>query len=191
MSGLAWVCQVRGSDKMAASRIIILGVAVAAAGGAGYVAKNMMAAPPPEVIVEQGPQTPSIELAEVLVLTGDVPMGAPVGDQLAWQAWPADGLNENFITRAAEPGGAREVQGRGGPHRHVQRRAAAQVEADRRRPELHVVDPAVGQARDRHADRGRHLGRRLHPAERLCRRHHDAPLRHSGRRPAASSPRRS
>ena len=49
---------------------------MAAAGGAGYVAKNMMAAPPPEVIVEQGPQAPSIELSDVLVLTGDVPMGA-------------------------------------------------------------------------------------------------------------------
>ena len=68
---------------MAASRLIILGVAVAAAGGAGYVAKNMMAAPPPEVIVEQGPQAPAIELTDVLVLEGDVPMGAPVGDQLA------------------------------------------------------------------------------------------------------------
>ena len=88
---------------MAASRLIILGVAVAAAGGAGYVAKNMMAAPPPEVIVQQGPQAPAIELTEVLVLEGDVPMGAPVGDQLTWQSWPSDGVNENFITRDSDP----------------------------------------------------------------------------------------
>jgi pilus assembly protein CpaB len=86
---------------MAASRLIILGIAVAAAGGAGYVAKNMMAAPPPEVIVEQ--QAPAIELTEVLVLNGDVPMGATVGDQLEWQSWPSDGVNENFITRESEP----------------------------------------------------------------------------------------
>jgi pilus assembly protein CpaB len=87
---------------MAASRLIILGVAVAAAGGAGYVAKNMMAAPPAEVIVQQ-PQAPAIDLTEVLVLNGDVPMGAAVGDQLAWQSWPADGVNENFITKANDP----------------------------------------------------------------------------------------
>jgi pilus assembly protein CpaB len=87
---------------MAASRLIILGVAVAAAGGAGYVAKNM-SAPPPDIVVEAGPQQPSIQTTEVLVLTGDVPMGAPVGDQLAWQDWPADAVNEHFITRSAEP----------------------------------------------------------------------------------------
>ena len=88
---------------MAASRLIILGVAVAAAGGAGYVAKNMMTAPPPEVIVQQGPQAPAIDLTDVLVLEGDVPMGAPVGDQLTWQSWPSDGVNEHFITRGSDP----------------------------------------------------------------------------------------
>lgn len=86
---------------MAASRLIILGVAVAAAGGAGYVAKNMMAAPPPEVIVEQA--APAIDLTEVLVLEGDVPMGGVVGEQLGWQSWPSDGVNENFITRDSDP----------------------------------------------------------------------------------------
>ena len=80
---------------MAASRLIILGVAVAAAGGAGYVAKNMTAPPPTEIIVESGPQAPAMALTDVLVLSGDVPMGAPVGDQLDWQAWPSNGLNED------------------------------------------------------------------------------------------------
>ena len=96
---------------MAASRLIILGVAVAAAGGAGYVAKNMMAAPPPEVVVEQGPQVPAIELTEVLVLSGDVPMGATVGEQLAWQSWPSDGVNEAFITRESDPEALEKYKG--------------------------------------------------------------------------------
>ena len=87
---------------MAASRLIILGVAVAAAGGAGYVAKNMIAAPPPEVVVEQQ-QAPAVALTDVLVLEGDVPMGAPVGDQIGWQSWPSDGVNENFITKESDP----------------------------------------------------------------------------------------
>jgi pilus assembly protein CpaB len=88
---------------MAASRLIILGVAVAAAGGAGYVAKNMAVPPPAEVVVDTGPQQPAVALNDVLVLDGDVPMGQPVGDQLKWQSWPADSVNDGFITREAEP----------------------------------------------------------------------------------------
>jgi pilus assembly protein CpaB len=88
---------------MPASRLIILGVAVAAAGGAGYVAKNMVAIAPPSVAVDTGPKAPAIALQDVLVLSGDVPMGEPLGNNIEWQAWPADGINANFITRAADP----------------------------------------------------------------------------------------
>ncbi|RWB09781.1 MAG: Flp pilus assembly protein CpaB [Mesorhizobium sp.] len=87
---------------MPASRLIILSVAVAAAGGAGYVAKNMVA-PPPQVVVDSGPQAPAVALQDVLVLSGDVPMGSPIQNNIAWQSWPADGVNANFITRTAEP----------------------------------------------------------------------------------------
>lgn len=96
---------------MAASRLIILGVAVAAAGGAGYVAKNMMVPPPPKVIVEPGPKAPAVDLTEVLVLNGDVPMGSTVGDQLDWQSWPSDGVNENFITKTGDPEALEKYKG--------------------------------------------------------------------------------
>lgn len=95
---------------MAASRLIVLGVAIAAAGGAGYVAKNMSAAPPSDVVVAEGPRQPSIALAEVLVVSGDVPMGAPVGNQLSWQEWPSKGVSDGFITREAEPGALDELR---------------------------------------------------------------------------------
>jgi pilus assembly protein CpaB len=95
---------------MAASRVIILGVAVAAAGGAGYVAKNMSAAPPAEIVVAEGPRQPSIALTEVLVVSGDVPMGAPVGDQLAWQEWPSNGVSGGFITKSDDPGALDELR---------------------------------------------------------------------------------
>jgi pilus assembly protein CpaB len=94
---------------MAASRLIILGVAVAAAGGAGYVAKNMMAAPPPKVIVEK--QGPTIDLEEVLILKGDVAMGAPLENQIEWQSWPSGGLNENFITKDSDPDALEKYKG--------------------------------------------------------------------------------
>lgn len=83
---------------MAASRILILGVAVAAAIGAGYVAKTMLI---PQKIVVQSDK-PSIALKDVMVLTGDVPMGSSLEGKIAWQAWPASNVAEGFITREAE-----------------------------------------------------------------------------------------
>jgi pilus assembly protein CpaB len=97
---------------MAASRLIILGVAVAAAGGAGYVAKNMTA-PPSEVVVEKDSDQPApapVPLSEVLVVSGDVPMGGNVGEQLTWQEWPSAGVNANFITREADPNALEELK---------------------------------------------------------------------------------
>jgi pilus assembly protein CpaB len=96
---------------MPASRLIILSVAVAAAGGAGYVAKNMVAAPPPQIVVDSGPKAPAVPLQDVLVLSGDVPMGSPLESNIAWQSWPADGINANFITRAAEPDAQEKLKG--------------------------------------------------------------------------------
>lgn len=96
---------------MASSRLIVLGVAVAAAGGAGYVAKNMATPPPPEVVVEQAPAPPPISMSDVLVLSADVPMGAALGDSLGWQAWPANGVNEHFITKDADPEALEKYKG--------------------------------------------------------------------------------
>lgn len=95
---------------MVTSRFLILGVAVAAAGGAGYVAKNM-SPPPQQVIVESGPQEPAVPLAEVLVLAKDLPMGAAIENELAWQAWPAEATNENFILRSQEPEALETLRG--------------------------------------------------------------------------------
>lgn len=86
---------------MAASRVIILGIAVAAAGGAGYVAK-FMSNPAPQVVV-QAPETPQVPLAEVLVLNSDVPMGTPLTNKISWQSWPENAVNGSFITKADEP----------------------------------------------------------------------------------------
>ncbi|MDZ5697298.1 Flp pilus assembly protein CpaB [Chelativorans sp. M5D2P16] len=91
------------------SRIIILGVAIAAAIGAGYMAKNLSSAPQ-EVVVRADPVEPQIELAEVLVLAQEVPMGQMLGNSLRWQAWPAESVDESFITRAAEPEAMEELK---------------------------------------------------------------------------------
>jgi len=95
---------------MPASRLIILSVAVAAAGGAGYVAKKMVAPPPAQVVVNS-PQAPAVALQDVLVLSGDVAMGSPLENNISWESWPSDGVNANFITRAAEPDALQKLKG--------------------------------------------------------------------------------
>lgn len=96
---------------MAPSRVIILGVAVATAVGAGYVARNMATPPPPEIIVADAPREPAVRLTEVLVLDGDVAMGAVVGDHLSWQSWPSKGVSDAFITRDGDPNALEELKG--------------------------------------------------------------------------------
>lgn len=89
---------------MKTSQLIVLGVAVAAAGGAGMIAKNMASAPPAEpVVMAPVPAQPAIELAEILVVTEDMPVGAPIEGQLRWQEWPVDAMNPEYITRDEEP----------------------------------------------------------------------------------------
>ena len=95
---------------MAASRLIILGVAVAAAGGAGYVAKNMMAAPPPRSSWSSRRGRRS-NWPTCWCSTATCRWAGTVGEQLAWQSWPADGVNENFITRESEPEALEKYKG--------------------------------------------------------------------------------
>jgi pilus assembly protein CpaB len=95
---------------MAQSRVIILGVAVAAAIGAGYLAKTMSSREPETIVIDSGPSEPAIRLAEVLVLSEDVPMGSPLNGRISWQAWPQGGINEAFITREGNPEALNELQ---------------------------------------------------------------------------------
>ena len=95
---------------MVASRLIIAGVAVAAAGGAGYIAKNMSAPPPARVVVQE-PTKPAIETTQVLVLSKDLPMGAPIVDEIAWQEWPSDAVSDAFVTKQNDPEAVEELTG--------------------------------------------------------------------------------
>lgn len=94
---------------MAASRLIILSVAVLAAGGAGYVAKRMADVPPQ--VVEAAPSAPAIAMEDVLVVTSDVPMGGSVDGALSWQRWPSENVASGLITRGAEPDALDKAKG--------------------------------------------------------------------------------
>jgi pilus assembly protein CpaB len=84
-------------------RIIILVVALTAAVGAALVVRGIakgQAAP-----VAAGP-APVVErpMTEVLVAKRDLPPGTILTEEdVAWQAWPKESLNEAFITQAGAP----------------------------------------------------------------------------------------
>lgn len=90
-------------------RIIILGVAVLAAGGAGYLAMNMVA--PPQQVAEATDTRPAIETDEVLVATENLNTGTKLDGQLRWQEWPVASLSPDFITRSTRPNAIAELQG--------------------------------------------------------------------------------
>lgn len=87
---------------MPASRTLIIAVALAAAGGAGMVAKNI-ATPAAAPVVVEAEKQPEVPLTEVMVMTGDVAMGQPLGDNIAWENWPQAGVSEGFMTKETDP----------------------------------------------------------------------------------------
>lgn len=94
---------------MKSARLLILGVAVLAAGGAGYIAMNL-AAPPPAPVVA-APEAPQIKLEDVLVATENLGVGAELTSQMRWQPWPAEAISEGYITRASEPDAINQLSG--------------------------------------------------------------------------------
>ena len=94
---------------MKSARLLILGVAVLAAGGAGYIAMNLAAPPPAPVIA--APEAPQITLEDVLVATENLGVGAELTSQMRWQPWPAEAISEGYITRSVEPDAINELSG--------------------------------------------------------------------------------
>ena len=81
---------------MKSTQIMVLALAVAAAGGAGYLALN---------ITGQKPEAPAPQVVERKLPTRDVLVAAmpiPVGESLTlerlkWQEWPESGLTEGLV----------------------------------------------------------------------------------------------
>ena len=97
---------------MKAARIIVLGVAIVAAGGAAVVATNLATAPPPVEIVAAAPEIPQIPMSRVLVATSNLPVGARLtGADMDWRDWPEEGVEEGFITEDASPDALTELDG--------------------------------------------------------------------------------
>jgi pilus assembly protein CpaB len=92
---------------MQKARLVILTVAVAAAGAAGYIATHMK----PDVTVITAPQEPQIKLQDILVATENLGVGAEVQSQMRWQPWPVDALADGYIKRSDRPNAEEELKG--------------------------------------------------------------------------------
>jgi pilus assembly protein CpaB len=92
---------------MKPARIIVLVIAIAAGGIAALLAGR--SEPPP-------PATPTpvaqFDTSDVLVASGDIGLGHAISPQeLRWQAWPSEAINDNFIRRTNRPDAIEQVAG--------------------------------------------------------------------------------
>lgn len=94
---------------MNATRIVILVLALAAAGGAAFLVQGFVLNREPEVIVAEAPQ---VEMTDVLVAAVDLNPGHAVNPgALRWQEWPASAVTPNLVTRRSQPDARQELSG--------------------------------------------------------------------------------
>ncbi|MDR0252851.1 MAG: Flp pilus assembly protein CpaB [Brucellaceae bacterium] len=93
---------------MNTSRLIILAVAVLAAGAAGYIALTMNDAPPPAI--EVSTPAPSLPVKDVLTASSNLSVGSSLSGQLQWQSWPESSVSADYITRDAAPDALEDMQ---------------------------------------------------------------------------------
>lgn len=96
---------------MKPARIIILAVAVVAAGAAGYLALRLTGAPTKvanrvQEVVRQEAKV------SVLVAAANLPVGARLNEKsMRWLSWPESGVVEGFITQSGRPQAMTELNG--------------------------------------------------------------------------------
>ncbi len=86
---------------MNTSRLIILAVAVLAAGAAGYIALTMTDAPPQ--VIEVSAPAPVLPVKDVLTASSNLAVGSSLSGQLQWQSWPTASVTADYITRDSQP----------------------------------------------------------------------------------------
>ena len=91
-------------------RIIVLGLALVAAGGAAFLVRGMLGgSSTPQV---QAKTAPVIAMSEVLVANTNLAPGQALAvDQVRWEKWPSSSVDPSFITHAAGGNEADIVKG--------------------------------------------------------------------------------
>ena len=94
---------------MKPARIIILAVAVVAAGLAGLLAMRLIGAEPVIIQAEAVKQTPTVK---VLVSAENLPVGSRLNEEsIRWMPWPEGSVVEGFITDSSRPKAIAELSG--------------------------------------------------------------------------------
>jgi pilus assembly protein CpaB len=82
---------------MNTQRIIVLGIAVVAAGAAAFMVRSMLGGGTPAV--EAKPSAPPIAMSEVLVASTNLQPGQQLTiDQVRWEKWPTTSVDASFLT---------------------------------------------------------------------------------------------
>ena len=90
---------------MKRARLIVLGVAIAAAAGAALLAKGLLK---PNVKVVQS----NVNMIDVLVAKTDIRLGDSIDAQdLKWQEWPKDAATQGYITKSEKPKAVEDFAG--------------------------------------------------------------------------------
>ncbi|WP_255720136.1 Flp pilus assembly protein CpaB [Oryzibacter oryziterrae] len=93
-------------------QLVILLVALGAAGGAGLLAMKISDRPPVEQPVAGQPVVPNIETEEVLVASQNVSIGGGLSDlNVKWAEWPKSGVAEGYVVRSQRPDAVSEMKG--------------------------------------------------------------------------------
>lgn len=94
---------------MKPARIMILAVAVVAAGMAGLLAMRLSGTKAPDVVETIVQKEPTVR---VLVSSENLPVGSRLGDKsVEWMEWPKGGVAEGFITSESRPDAVQQLTG--------------------------------------------------------------------------------
>lgn len=94
---------------MKPARIIILAVAVVAAGLAGLLAMRLIGAEPVIIQAEAIKQAPTVK---VLVSAENLPVGSRLNEEsIRWMPWPEGSVVDGFITETSRPKAIAELNG--------------------------------------------------------------------------------
>src|SRR4051812_21985186 len=82
---------------MNTQRLVVLGLAVVAAGGAAFLVRGMLGGGTPPV---QAKAPPAIPMSQVLVASSNLVPGQALTPELVrWEKWPAGSVDSSFITQ--------------------------------------------------------------------------------------------
>jgi pilus assembly protein CpaB len=94
---------------MNTQRLIVLGIALVAAGGAAFLVRGMLGGGTPAV---QAKAAPAIAMSEVLVANANLTPGqALTVEQVRWEKWPTGSVDPSFITHEAAGSVEQAVKG--------------------------------------------------------------------------------